>query len=213
MIDPSNGYKTAVMAAQQRPTVEGELRAMRQGKPPEHFRVFGEALRWLRDRSQLEMIWLLDAGCASAYYYEVCEHYTPKWADYTGIDYNVQAVGMGRVLYPELMLFDANILNMGFSIYRFDAVLTSATINHIKNWKAALLELTRVCRHWLILHRLPLHETETELSETEAYGEVVWKIVFNRRELEGELEQYGFGLIWQENWQDLTTQVWERHKK
>ena len=213
MIDPSDGYLNALMATQQRPGAEAELKAMRQGLAPDAFRVLGKAVYWLKNQSQLGLVSLLDAGCASAYYHEVIEFYTPGWVEYTGIDFNTEAIHMAKALYPDRPLFVANIMQMGFVNQQFDAVLSAATINHIKKWRLALAELTQVCRHWLILHRLPVHEEETMVSTAEAYGETVWDIVFNSQELAFTLAKKGFSRIWLEEWGGLTTQVWERQSR
>ena len=213
VIDPSNGYKTAIMAAQQRPLVQEQLKALHEGEPTEEFRIVGEALMWLQERSQLATISLLDAGCASAYYYEVIEAYVPHWAEYSGIDYNDEAISMARDLYPGLPLYRGDITDPGFTTGQFDAVLTSATINHIKDWRSALRELTGICRHWLILHRLPVHDEETQVGMTEAYGEKTWDIIFNGHELAFVLAERNFHMIWETEWADLTTQVWERQPK
>lgn len=212
MIDPSDGYLNALMASKQRPQVEGELKSMRMGYPPDTFRALGEAMRWLRDRSQLQMISLLDAGCASAYYWEVLEHYVPGWVDYTGLDYNTEAIGMARSIYPGLDVFVGDISNTTFTTQRFDTVMTAATINHVKAWKAVLSELTAICRHWLVLHRLPVHDEPTIIRTTQAYDETVWDIIFNEHELAFALAEKGFVRIWLESWKDQTTQVWERQR-
>lgn len=210
MIDPSNGYKRAVMAAQQRPLVQEQLKALHEGEPCEQFRIMGEALMWLKERSQLATISLLDAGCASAYYYDVIEAYVPWWVEYSGIDYNDEAISMAKALYPCRPLYRGDITDPGFTNQQFDAVLTAATINHIKDWRSATRELADICRHWLILHRLPVHEEETQVGMTEAYGEKTWDIIFNERELGLVLLERDFTRIWEKEWADLTTQIWER---
>lgn len=165
MTDLATTRQSPDVPAQQRAIVERQLAAMRAGNPPRHFHVAGMLLA---GRAPLS---LLDAGCSSGYYYDITQFYAMGKVDYTGCDYSEAMLAMARERYPGVKFTCADLLHLPYAAGAFDAVLTGATLNLISDWQAALQELKRVARHYLILHRAWVQDTEPTYSTIElGYG-------------------------------------------
>lgn len=195
--DLSQAWTEEEIALSQRRLVEGQLETLRKGNPPKHFGVLGRAIKWFKLDSGLERATLLDAGCASAYYYEIIQYYEPDWIEYTGLDYSQAMVDLAKEKYPEIAIIKRDLRSTGLDARSFDIVLSGAVLMHIRDWREALVELTRVADKWLILHRtwVFIDDTPTTIRIGDAYGHPVWYIRFNEKELLGFVEQEGFFLV------------------
>lgn len=184
--DLSDNWKRSEMALRQREIVDAQLAALREGRPPKHFRVFGEMLQRLQTLLDVPECSLLDAGCASAYYYDIIERYVPGWIRYTGCDYSSTMLELARAAHPDIAVSYGDICNLGFESNAYDIVLSGAVIMHIRNWEMALAELMRVTKRILILHRTWVYadETSTSMRREPSYdGIPVWFISINERDL------------------------------
>jgi len=188
-------YDAPDIAGKQRRLVDQQLAAMRAHDPPPHFDSLGKLLQRLQCHVAGHAS-LLDAACASAYYFEVIQYYVGDWIQYHGIDFNPGMVAMTQARYPGLLIVQGNVCDMDmFNDRVFDIVLSGATIGHIEDWHSAVRELARVSRQWLILHRtwiLPDVETPTRVEMRDAYGHLVPYITFNERELMTLIRECGF---------------------
>ena len=195
--DLSQSYAAPEIAEQQRPLVDQQLEEMRAGNPPRHFEVAGEIVALLKDISEQDHAMLLDAGCSSAYYHEIVEHYAPGWAEYVGVDYNSGMVEMARHRYPGLVVLQMDTQQLDARDRAFDVVLSSGTVNHVLDWQATLRELARVTDRWLILHRawVYVNEWPTYTGKSNAYGQDVWQHRWNERELIEVIEGLGLNLV------------------
>lgn len=194
----SQAYADPAIAAKQRKLVDVQLAVMYAGEAPRHFSVLGELLQGLRERSDLEITTLLDAGCASAYYHEIIDYYVPSWVQYTGVDYNLGMIEMVHRLYPGLPIYKADLYDLSlFADRSYDIVMGCAALKQIQDWKPALGELARVTKRWLILHRESLYwESEpTSCEIVEAYDNQVWSVRFNKDELFDILAGLGFAFL------------------
>lgn len=198
----STGYAEPDIAAKQRKIVDWQLEDMHAGKTPSHFAVVGDMLNRIRRWMGPNQVTLLDAGCSSAYYYEVIEHYVPGWVQYMGVDYNPGMVRLARTYYPNLQVLQADLRDLEITDCAFDVVLSGAAIAHIKDWRLALSEIVRVTRHWLLLHRTWVYLEETRPTRrlvTDAYGHDVWYHYINEQELIKTVEDLGMQLMYQCN--------------
>jgi len=182
----------AAAAYNQREVAERELSKMHAGNPFPYFATIGKILQQIYERVNLPRVRLLDAGCGSAYYYDVCEHYKPRWVDYTGVDYNVGMVELAKEKYPDLRIEQQDLRALSFAPLSFDIVLTGATVNSITDWRAALHELARVCKGYFILHRANIlldtgKRKSTYCVKGEAYGAEVIYWRWNRNDIIGAM--------------------------
>jgi hypothetical protein len=65
---------------------------------------------------------------------------------------------------------------------------------HIRDWRDALGELTKIARRWLILHRTWVVDGETQITTGDAYGHTAWYIRFEEAELFEIVQAAGFKL-------------------
>jgi len=177
-------YAAPAIAAKQRAVVEPQLRDMRAGRPILLFRVIGDILAQIVPTLPTP-ITLLDAGCGSAYYSEVVEHFTPHCYTYHGVDYNPGMVALAHELYPALAVHQADLCSLDFDDRSFDVVLSGACIAHIPEWRVALSEITRVAGIYLVLHRNPIYldDSPTTFDYRDDYDAGIWVHQFNEREL------------------------------
>ena len=148
-------YTDPEIAGKQRAVVDAQLLEMRAGKPPKHFDILGRMFADLKLDTGLPCVTVLDAGCGSAYYSEIIEHYVPGWmAEYRGVDFNDGMIDMARTCYPDLEISFGDLRELGaFGNESYDIVLSGATIIHIAEWQEAVREIARVAGRFLILHR------------------------------------------------------------
>ena len=192
--DLSQSWTAKDIAKSQRELVDRQLIALHAGDAPAHFAVLGETVNWLKVRSGLEMATLLDAGCASAYYYEIIQHYVPGWIEYTGLDYSLAMLDLAREKYPGITTIKRDLRCTGLGDRSFDIVLSGAALMHIRDWREALAELARMADKWLILHRtwVFVDGTPTTMRVGDAYGHPAWYIRFDEKELLELNKQVGF---------------------
>jgi len=188
MTDVRDAYAAPSIAAKQRAVVEPQLRAMRGGRPIPLFQAVGDILAKIVPTLPAP-ITLLDAGCGSAYYSEVVEHFTPHCYTYHGVDYNPGMVALAHELYPSLTIHQADLCSLDFDDCSFDVVLSGACIAHIQEWATALSELIRVASVYLVLHRNPiwLDDSPTTFDYRNDYDAGIWVHQFNERELLSEV--------------------------
>jgi len=192
--DLSRSWTEEDIAESQRKLVDEQLIALHAGEAPAHFAVLGETMNWLKAHSGLKTATLLDAGCASAYYYEIIQHYAPDWVEYTGLDYSSAMLDLAREKYPGITTIEQDLRCTGLDDRVFDIVLSGAALMHIRDWREALVELARVADKWLVLHRTWVFtdNTPTTIRIGDAYGHPVWYIRFNEDELLSLIELEGF---------------------
>jgi len=195
--DVSMNYAEPSIAAKQRAIVDRQLADMCSGKPPKHFDVYGKILQRIKGMVNSKRFSLVDAGCGSAYYYEISEHYVPGWLRYTGLDYNQGMLNMASKYYPEISLRKADLRTMGLQPKSFDIVLSGAVIMHIQEWEKAVVELANAAKRFLILHRTWVHTDNTPTSGKykETYDVKAWFGTINEKELITLVSNQGFHLI------------------
>ncbi len=198
----SRNYADPAIAARQRVLVDEQLAAMYERNAPPHFSTVGVVLNRIdREEASAEpakRLSLLDAACGSAYYSEVIDHFAPNLVEYTGCDYNPGMVALAKECYPGLPVYECDVRKLTmFDAATFDVVLSGATIIHIREWRAALKELARVARRWLVLHRTWVHTDATPTTREihDAYGQRVWCYTFNEAQLIKQVRDLNFDLV------------------
>jgi len=193
--DPSTNWSAEDIGDQQRELVDHQLAAMREGQAPAHFESFGETLQWLRSRTGLESVSLVDMGCASGYYCEIADHYVPGWVRWTGMDFNAHMINLARNHYPKARwsLQDLRTLG-GISPQSYQIVLSSAVLMHIREWETTLESFARIAQSWLLLHRTWVRTDggPTKIEVHQTYGHCAWFITFSLDELHELLKPLGF---------------------
>jgi SAM-dependent methyltransferase len=194
--DLSLSYADPAIADQQRKLVNRQLEAMKKGQPPEHFKVVGRFLSCLRTQTNLSYISLLDAGCGSGYYSEIIDYFVPGWVEYVGADFNPGMLDLARFYYPKLALVRMDVRNLGFQDRSFEMVMSGAVAVHIKEWQAALKELVRVTRRWVLLHRtLVTKSSPTSISIERHYHTDVYRVRINEAEMVYLMASLEMGLV------------------
>lgn len=194
--DLSNSYADSSIAPKQRRLVDEQLQAMRSGKSPQHFQVVGRILSGLKEQAGARSFSLLDAGCGSGYYSEIIHHFVPGGIHYIGVDFNLGMLSMARQYYPGLSVGRMDLRWLAVRDASVDLVMSGAAIVHIREWDAALKELTRVTRKWLLLHRtLVCKSTPTSVSVERHYEKDVYRVRISEAELLALIGTLGMELI------------------
>ena len=183
--DLSYSYADASITSKQRQVVEPQLKAMRAGKAPEHFKVAAEVMELVLYRSGLRSVSVLDAGCGSAYYSEILDFFQPGAFRYVGADFNPGMLAEAQGHYPGLPLLRTDLRRLSLRDESCDAVMSGAAIVHIREWQSAVREMARVARRWLILHRTLVRTSQQAMSVKieRAYDKTVYRVRINESEL------------------------------
>lgn len=194
--DLSESYKDASIPEKQRQLVEPQLDKMYAGEAPQHFSVMGTVFKEIETLDETRTFSLLDAGCASGYYFEILRHFISRDFRYTGADFNAAMLRLARDKYPDVSLARMDLRAIAFPDGAFDVVLSGAVIVHIREWQKAVAELARVARHWLILHRcLVLFQGQTRIKIEKHYDVDVYRVYIHENELADLMQRSGFQLV------------------
>ena len=191
-----DSWKDPNMPEEQLKIVEKELALLHAGNPPSVHAVVAEALNTIPGNNKLT---LLDVGCASGYYSEVISTLIGDRFDYTGADYSEAMLDLARKRYPDTKFINLDTRQIDLPDRSYDVVLCGGVITHIKEWKEAVKELTRITWSYLILHRTPITDGKSYGIEQEQYKVPVFSITFSRDELVGLTSEYGFKKIFEKN--------------
>lgn len=185
-------FQDARQPKEQWMVAQKELEQFRLGNISSVFQAALDSLKVIDKRG----LTLLDMGCGAGYYSEIINAQFGNKFKYTGADYSEAMVTLAKQLYPQTEFTVLDITNMQLPDKAFDVVFSGAVLVHLDDWKKALLELTRVCKTYLILHRTPLSEKKTHRKIGRIYADV--KAIyntFNSSELLGFVEQQGFRVV------------------
>lgn len=178
---------------EQRALVDQQLSQMYQGQAPAHFRALADVFVQIPGNESLAV---LEAGCASGYYYKVLRHLCHFQGRYIGADFNSGMLAMARQKYPDMSLSRMDLRGLGFRNRAFPVVLSGATIVHIREWQQAVAELARVADKWLILHRtLVRFKGSTSIRIETFYDRVnLYRVYISEAELTDLLQRLGYQL-------------------
>lgn len=93
---------------------------------------------------------ILDVGCGEGFIAEEILKQLPG-VSYTGIDMSEEAVACAKELNPEATITTGDVLDLKFDDESFDLVICSEVLEHVKPPIAALSELRRVTKKYLVL--------------------------------------------------------------
>jgi SAM-dependent methyltransferase len=183
----TSAWKTSAIATAQRRLVEGQLQAMREGRPPSVYSVFRDAVRATGCMPGR----ILEIGSASGYYKEVLQTLVGDGWWYVGVDYSAALVALARKLDPSGLFGMADALRLPFAADTFPIVVSGCVILHLPGYRAAIAECARVAQEWVIFHRTPITEAETAYFSKLAYGVRCVEICFGVRELKELFSESG----------------------
>lgn len=192
--DLSGSWRGHGIPARQAAMIGDNLSDLRRGEPHVNFSV---ACSLLRRIPPTRLHAFLDVGCAYGYYSEVVSKLLPDLRiDYLGVDLSEGMLALARRHYPRLRVVNANVERLPLADRSMDVVFSSATISHLRHYQSGLAELTRVCRSWLILHRIDIEWRRRSFAEVLRHFEVdIYAHHVHWPELLSALEARGFSLV------------------
>ena len=171
----NDSWKSENIPEKQYEIVKRALEDFRGGKT---LAVWETVLNFLKTLEGKELF-LLDAGCASGYFYELFSSVLPGKFKYMGGDYSEHMINLAKKNYPNTEFCNLDVRNIQFNDKYFDVVFSCACLEHIKDeWKKGLQELCRVSKKYLVLHKTPLIDSPTKFTERKIYGDNL--AVFNK---------------------------------
>ena len=174
------------------------ISGLRRGEPHINFSVACSLLQQIPPTREYAF---LDVGCAYGYYSEVISRLLPHLKiNYVGGDFNEGMLVLAKRHYPCLNVVGADIEGLPFANRSIDIVFSSATISHLRHYQSGLAELTRVCRSWLVLHRIHIEWRRWSFAEVLRHFDVdIYAHHINRRELLSSLDAAEFDLVGSES--------------
>ncbi|KKR27246.1 hypothetical protein A2875_02295 [Candidatus Gottesmanbacteria bacterium RIFCSPHIGHO2_01_FULL_46_14] len=129
---------------------------------------------------------ILDVGCSSGYYYDFF-----KWAGlstrYVGCDVSPHFVALARKSHRGIDFKMAPMTELPFMDGVYDIVLASGVLHTDLGYRRALVELARVSKKYILLHRLPVFSTGSKMNlsyyKKIGYGVEMMEIVFDWKTL------------------------------
>ena len=95
---------------------------------------------------------LIDIACGDGYtIYTATKSKKHFIREAYGLDISIKRLQKTKKFVPQSALIQGSILNLPFKSDSFDTVICSETIEHIRNYQTALLELVRITKKELII--------------------------------------------------------------
>jgi ubiquinone/menaquinone biosynthesis C-methylase UbiE len=135
---------------------EPQLERMKRGDSVDVFDSFIAIMSYIPKTQRYSF---LDCACALGYYYDVLKHRVDHEIEYTGTDFAESAVLRAKARHPSATWKNEDLTALSFADAAFDIILASGVLEHVPAWELALLNITRVSRAYVILHRLPISRT------------------------------------------------------
>jgi len=130
------------------------------------------------------------SGCRSGIFKILLPEYK---IDYTGGDYNQEMLNLAKIRYPNNKYCLEDINKISFESKSFDIVFSSATIDHLGDYKKGISEIARVAGKWLIIHRLGITWRKKSIIEVlNHYNVNVYANSISSFELINEMKLLGF---------------------
>jgi SAM-dependent methyltransferase len=182
----TNPWTRPEVAQQQRALVDLQLAE----KPwPIHFSALVEAIRATNCPGEI-----LEVGCASGYGREILDRAGVEYKSYAGLDISPAAILLAKERYPE-----STWVSGEFPVWqpaaRVDVVVDGCALMHVDAWRAHLTALCAASRRWVVLHRVPVGDDETQRCQTSGYGQTFPAWFFDREDVIATMEASGFKLV------------------
>jgi 2-polyprenyl-3-methyl-5-hydroxy-6-metoxy-1,4-benzoquinol methylase len=177
----------------QRKLVDLQLKRYSLGNPVDVFDVFVDSLKLLVDLDEKSN--LLEIGCSSGYYSEVCKLANIPFI-YHGCDYSESFIKLAQALYPtsQFKVSDATFLD--YTDNSFDVVVSGCCLLHIPKYSQAIKESIRVSSRYVIFHRTPVvWGSPDKWYKKKAYGIETIEIHFNEENFLSLLQDSGLSII------------------
>jgi ubiquinone/menaquinone biosynthesis C-methylase UbiE len=153
MDDLATTWKRADFDAQM-PNALARVEDVRAGRRVPVFDSFIQAMRGYVPHAQ--PLSFLDCACTGGYYLDVARAMLPHRLDWFGTDIAHSALLHARARHPGEAWAAADLTALPFRDASFDVVMAAGVLEHVPAWEAGLLEIGRVARRHVILHRLAL---------------------------------------------------------
>ena len=170
-------WKNEELALGQNSAVRKELDDISGNNPKPHYswKSLTEALSSTVPGDDVQ---LLDFGCGCGYMVEVLNTLLPNKFNYTGADFSKNMLQIARKAYPNTKYLELDIRKIDLPDLSYEAVLSSAVLLHVPDWKTGVKELCRISKKHLILHKTPLAKDNHIAYVEKSYGGT--EILFQR---------------------------------
>lgn len=194
----ASAWQSADIPRQQLELVRGELDRWFDGAPFPAYDALVSVMKRIRTLSLNPEYApkVLELGCGVGHYAAVLHR--AGIYDYTGVDYNAEAVRLATLEWNHIALstrfIHTDALTLPCESHSFDIVISAALLLHVFRWGDALREAARVATNTLVLHRTPIARRRTRYFVKHAYGVPCLEIHFSEHELFEQIYACGFEL-------------------
>ena len=190
---PTNaGWQHPIVAKRQHDCFQEIIAAMKAGRPREDFRALAEAV----EATGMQNPVVIELGCGSGWNSQVLETLLGRSFAYTGLDISAAMIKIAKASYPMASFVVGDAMNTPFADGACDILISGTILMHQADYKQAIRECRRLTRQWCVFHTVPVlqHRSTTFLTKL-AYGQPTIEVIFNEKELIGEIEKVGLTLM------------------
>lgn len=160
---------------------------LRAGHPREDFQALAGAIRAAGGAGSF----IIEVGCGSGWNFEVLSRLLDRAVSYTGIDYSLSMIEIGRRSYPQVPFVTGNAERLPLRSRVCDILVSGTVIMHLLGYREAIAESCRVTRRWCVFHTVPVMQRRaTTVLRKHAYGQPTIEVIFNETELLDLLRQH-----------------------
>lgn len=187
----STAWKNDEIPLKQRRVVQHQLENLKNGQVDPVFVALVDTLNHL----PFDEFSILDAACASGYYFDVISTLVKKKIRYVGSDFSPGMIELAKKSYPDQHFYVEDLTDLSYHDKEFDIVLVSGVLEHVPNFVAAISEVCRVAKTSVILHRCLVNNSDKNIyTSGYLYNIKTPRIFFSKEMLKEEFEKHGYTL-------------------
>jgi len=143
---------------------------------------FGALIEAVKDCADATSV--LEVGCGVATNLDLLKQHPGVNISYSGCDYSEEMIVRARKRHPGVDFRVEDATQLGYEDRSFDAVIAGDCLHHVLGFERAIIECARVTRDWLVLHHLPLQNSDEHRYYTKnAYWTEMFEVHFSERRL------------------------------
>jgi len=94
---------------------------------------------------------ILDAGCGAGFVIEFLLNNWENEVEIAGVDIDPEMINLARTRNPSVTIVGGDIYQLPFEDNKYDLVICTEVLEHLRHPEKAIEEIARVSKHWCII--------------------------------------------------------------